>query len=76
VRGGFVLDPLFEGANNSETETRHVCGIGLYYLYFEPDTGISIFLVGEKIHCLRFRLTNGKKKLSAFFHQYSQISCV
>jgi hypothetical protein len=44
----------------------------------EPDTGISISLVGEKIHRLGFGFTNEKKKkcLRFFFLQYGQISCV
>jgi hypothetical protein len=29
-------------------------------LFCEPDTGISIFLVGEKIHCLGFGFTDEK----------------
>jgi hypothetical protein len=60
---------------------RYKTGIGivLYRLYFEPDTGISIFFVGEKIHCLVFGFTNEKKVCLCFFLfflQYSPISCV
>jgi hypothetical protein len=62
---------------NGATDKRHVLvNIGLYCLYFEPDTGISIFLVGEKIHCLGFGFTNEKINVIVFFLQYSQISCV
>jgi hypothetical protein len=36
-------------------------GIVSHCPYFEPDTGINISFVGEKIHCLRFGFTNEKK---------------
>jgi hypothetical protein len=50
--------------SNTETEMRNVFGIGWYPLYFEPDTSISIFLIGQKIHCLRFGFTNSKKEIN------------
>jgi hypothetical protein len=48
---------------------RYETGIGIvsYHLYFGPDTGISIFFVGEKIHCLIFGFTNEKKNCLRFF---------
>jgi hypothetical protein len=58
------------------TDTRHVLVLDHIVFIFELDTGISISLVGEKIHCLGFGFMNEKKKLSLFFLQYSQISCV
>jgi hypothetical protein len=45
----------------------------MHHLYFEPDTGISISFVGEKIHRLGFGFTN--EKTCFFFLQYGQISC-
>jgi hypothetical protein len=43
----------------------------IYCLYFEPDTRISISLVGEKIHCLGFGFTN-EKSWSVCFNQVSR----
>jgi hypothetical protein len=40
--------------SNGATETRNVFGKVSYCLYFGHDTGISISLVCEKIHRLRF----------------------
>jgi hypothetical protein len=49
----------------------------MYHLYFEPDTGISISLVGEKIHCLGFGFTNEKIIIFVFFSSIRQnILCI
>jgi hypothetical protein len=66
-RIGFIAD-----SGRTETETRHVFGIGnlaciVFILSLIP--GISISLVGEKIHRLGFAFTNTKKCLR-FFFQY------
>jgi hypothetical protein len=60
---------------------RHVLVSYLIVFISEPDTGISISFVGEKINCLGFGFMNEKKKKKSslffsFFLQYGQISGV
>jgi hypothetical protein len=46
--------------SNGATDTQHVLVLDHIVFIFEPDTSISISLVGEKIHCLGFGFTNEK----------------
>jgi hypothetical protein len=66
---------LLQNTSSEQRCNRYETGIGIvsYRLYFGPDTGISIFFVGEKIHCLVFGFTNEKKKSSSFFFVFSSI---
>jgi hypothetical protein len=63
----------YYATNGQQCNRNKTCiGIGLYHLNFEPDTSISISLVGEKIHCLGF----GFKCLCFFSSIRPNILCI
>jgi hypothetical protein len=61
-----TIKKLQEHLNQQCKRYKTWIGIGLYCLYFDPDTSINISLGGEKIHCLRFGFAN-EKNVFVFF---------